>query len=164
VLAIGLFPITVFTFVRQGLLQKKFTKESDTINEIIAGTHPIQEQSSELQVLSIPSQNISEHFSVIVSDIIFIRSADNYVEIFYRDKNKINRKLIRNSMQKIEKSLRSYPQFFRCHKSFLVNLEKVSRVSGNAQGLKLVLNEVEELIPVSRNLTKIIRKRVAVHH
>jgi hypothetical protein len=163
VLVIGLFPVTIFTFIRQSVLQKKFIKESNVINVIINIPLHVPQQY-EASIISIPSQNVNEHFSVTVSEILFIRSADNYVEIFYMEKDKVNRKLIRNLMKQVESNLRAYPQFFRCHKSFLINLEKVSHVSGNAQGLKLTLKGIEELIPVSRNLTKIVRKKIAAYH
>lgn len=161
---IGLFPITVFTFIRQWRLRKKFLTESGEINKIIVAANSQPAQTNEALTVEIPSQNINEHFTAVCSQIIFIRSADNYVEIFYLDKNKVQRKLIRNTMKEMEHRFRVYPQFFRCHKSFLVNLEKVNHVSGNAQGLKLVFKEVDELVPVSRNLTKNIRERIAVYH
>ncbi len=40
----------------------------------------------------------------------------------------------------------------RCHKSYIVNLNKVNRISGNAKGYKLQIDELDFLIPVSRSL------------
>jgi hypothetical protein len=42
----------------------------------------------------------------------------------------------------------------RCHRSYMVNLQKVYRVSGNAQGYKLHLWQVAEPLPVSRGYAK----------
>jgi hypothetical protein len=52
------------------------------------------------------------------------------------------------------------PQFYRCHRTCLVNLYRVYKVSGNAQGYKLHVEGVEELSPVSRSLNEVIREKL----
>jgi DNA-binding LytR/AlgR family response regulator len=47
-----------------------------------------------------------------------------------------------------------YSSFFRCHRAFIVNLDKIEQVEGNAQGYKIKLQGAENLIPVSRNLNR----------
>jgi DNA-binding LytR/AlgR family response regulator len=60
----------------------------------------------------------------------------------------------------MEEQLAAHPAFFRCHRMYLVNLQRVISVSGNAQGLKLQLDGLEEAIPVSRNLTETVREKL----
>jgi DNA-binding LytR/AlgR family response regulator len=60
----------------------------------------------------------------------------------------------------VEEALAPYPQFFRCHRAYIVNLAAVEHVSGNAQGYKLHLKDVAELIPVSRNLNSVLSSKL----
>jgi DNA-binding LytR/AlgR family response regulator len=47
-----------------------------------------------------------------------------------------------------------YSMIYKTHRSYLVNLNYVEHVTGNAQGYKLHLNSHEEKIPVARNSIK----------
>ena len=55
-------------------------------------------------------------------------------------------------MKKAEEALEIWRCFFRCHRAYIINLDKVEHVEGNAQGYKVRLINTEESIPVSRNL------------
>ena len=48
----------------------------------------------------------------------------------------------------------------RCHRSFVVNLDHVIEVGGNAQGLKLHLNMLEDYIPVSRKYIPVVQQNM----
>ena len=56
-------------------------------------------------------------------------------------------------MKKAEETTLPFSGLFRCHRAFIINLDKVTHVEGNAQGYKLRIQDYEELIPVSRNLS-----------
>jgi DNA-binding LytR/AlgR family response regulator len=51
----------------------------------------------------------------------------------------------------MEEKLCSGHDFFRCHRTYIVNTSKIADVSGNAQGLKLEIEKTEFKIPVSRS-------------
>lgn len=107
--------------------------------------------------ITIPSENGKDDFTVLKDDLLYIRSSDNYVEVFYVKNNQVNTKLIRASLKNIADRLITEKDIFRTHKSYVVNLNKVISISGNAQGYKLHLEKIEELIPVSRSLNTIIK-------
>lgn len=56
--------------------------------------------------------------------------------------------------------LARYPALYRCHRSYLVNLIYVEKVSGNALGLKLHLKGYPGEIPVSRSLNHQIEEKI----
>lgn len=160
-LAVGIFPISLLVMQKQMKLEKKFEKKSEEINDLIEKQETLSaSKTTEKTQINIPSQNVNESFSIELTDLIFVKSADNYVEIYFTDKNKLNRKLIRNSMKELEICFQNYPEIFRCHKSYFVNIDQVINSSGNAQGLKLHLKNTDELIPVSRSLTNSTRERL----
>ena len=83
---------------------------------------------------------------------MFFHAQDNYVIIhFIKDLQHV-KEIIRTTLKKIKDDLNEQHNLFHCHKSYIVNLDKVINVSGNAQGLKLHFDSINEIIPVSRQL------------
>ena len=96
------------------------------------------------------SDNKFEKISLQLNEIIMLRSADNYVEIFWEKYGEIKKKLIRQTLQNIEYLLIQHPQIIRCHRTCLFNTNYVSKLNIYPQGYKLKLKYIEEEIPVSR--------------
>ncbi len=97
-------------------------------------------------------------FSMLPSDILYLESADNYVTIYYINKQKIAHYLIRNSLKNLEEYLSEYT-FVRCHRSFIVNFEKVKLVRKEKDGLKLEIDAPAELvIPISKTYSEGVMK------
>lgn len=88
-----------------------------------------------------------------VNQLICFEANDNYVIIYYVDKNNNLKKLMeRFSLKKMEEILLlENVKFERVHKSFLINPNFLVAISGKAQAYKLELNGLENLIPVSRS-------------
>jgi len=105
---------------------------------------------------SIDFETKNVNFSdVEISDVeknfVLAKSDGNYCLICYLNENKeFEKKLVRISLSNIESQLVSN-KIIRCHRSFLVNTRFNLSKKGNAQGYKLKLQFIDELIPVSRN-------------
>lgn len=76
--------------------------------------------------------------------IYYIESADNYVIIHYISANKKEKLMIRNTLKSIEWQFHD-TQLIRCHRSFIVNLNKVQMM--RRQDGEVVLDFGEERIP-----------------
>ena len=96
------------------------------------------------------SENVSENFSLLIADVAFIRSADNYVEIVFRESEVFKKKLIRNTLKNIEVQIRQYSNFLRCHRICIVNIHFVEKLIRDNQNHSLAIRGSNELIPVSR--------------
>jgi DNA-binding LytR/AlgR family response regulator len=96
------------------------------------------------------SENKSESFSIFLNQIILIKSANNYIEIFYLNEKKISKKLIRNTLKNTEELLLKFSTIIRCHRSCLVNKNYIKRVIRGTDGLKLTLFDYPQDIHVSR--------------
>jgi LytTr DNA-binding domain len=91
---------------------------------------------------------------IFQDELFYLNASDNYVEIFCnhtQNTEGVNRIVIRNTLKDIEKQFSNVPQLFRCHKAYIVNIEKVVAVSGNTKGYFLTLELIAEKIPVSRS-------------
>ncbi len=87
-------------------------------------------------------------FSVLVKDLLFIESTDNYVSVFYTLEGKLQRQLLRNTMKNMEGMLKGSP-VIRCHRSFMVNSENVAFVKKAGKKFNLKINSIDKTIPVS---------------
>jgi hypothetical protein len=98
----------------------------------------------------IESENKSESIAVMLSDIILIRSADNYVELVYLENEELKRKLLRNTLKNVENHLNQFPFFLRCHRTTLINTGFIERLFRNYTGVMIKIKGYDIEIPVSR--------------
>ncbi|MFY9152347.1 MAG: LytTR family DNA-binding domain-containing protein [Prolixibacteraceae bacterium] len=111
---------------------------------------PESGQKEELaQSIIFTSENSSENLNLPLTEVVFIKSADNYVEIGFLEGNLFRKKLLRNTLKNIEHQLRPYSNFMRCHRICIVNLHFVEKLNRNYGNHWLKLKGCEERIPIS---------------
>lgn len=89
--------------------------------------------------------------SVKKENLLYLESSDNYVNIYYQHKEKISKFLLRNTMKKMEELFQN-SEIIRCHRSYMVNFEKVKIIRKDKEGLQLELDLPSAIdIPVSRS-------------
>jgi DNA-binding LytR/AlgR family response regulator len=131
-----------------------FTIGNELQPNIEADTNkPILSLSAE-NFITFRGQNKLEVLNILPNQLIYCCAADNYVDFFYLENNKVKRQTQRNTLTNISEVLVPFPFFIKCHRSYLVNLTFVKNVFGNAQGLRIMLQNIETEIPVSRSMTK----------
>jgi DNA-binding LytR/AlgR family response regulator len=102
------------------------------------------------------SEYKTEHFPLLVSEVAFIRSADNYVEIVYVENGLFRKKLLRNTLKEIEIQARPYPDFVRCHRVCIVNTRFIEKLTKGQDNYWITIRGYDEKIPVSRqNILKL---------
>jgi hypothetical protein len=89
-------------------------------------------------------------FSVKKENLLYLESAENYVNICYLNQSKISKYMFRDTLKKIEESFTG-TEIVRCHRCFMVNFDKVKVIRKDKDGLKLELdNPGIRDIPVSK--------------
>lgn len=96
------------------------------------------------------SENNAENLKLLIADVVFIRSADNYVEIVYKEGDSFKKKMIRNTLKNIEQQIKSYSNFIRCHRICIVNTHYIEKLHRNYSTHWLTIIGYSEQIPVSR--------------
>ena len=96
------------------------------------------------------SENNSENFNLLILEVAVIKSADNYVEIIYKEGNSFRKKLIRNTLRNIELQIKPYSNFIRCHRICIINLHYIEKLIRNNNNHWLIIKGYDEQIPVSR--------------
>lgn len=96
------------------------------------------------------SENNNENLVLHIAEIVLVRSADNYVEIVFKEGNAIKRKMIRNTLKNIEQQIKQYSNFLRCHRICIVNMHFVDSLKLINNSYSLIMKDLEDRIPVSR--------------
>lgn len=153
ILSINIIPVSAFVLLHYNLTLRKRLSKAMRVNETLQSKETTSKADTPEVVLH--SENKKEGMSVPLDLLLYIRSVDNYIELSYIDEEGIAKKtLLRYSLAGVEADNKEIPELFRCHKSYIVNRQKIESVSGNAAGYKLRIRDQNEFIPVSRKWNK----------
>jgi len=106
------------------------------------------------------SENSTENLSLTVSDVAFIKSADNYVEIVYKQGEDFKKKLIRNTLKNIEQQTKQFPNLIRCHRTCIINTLHIDKLQRDLNNHWLIIKGYDEQIPVSRQYLLKIKETI----
>lgn len=121
------------------------------VNQINSDLYRYRSTLSENPNLTLTSKNLKEAFTINSDALLYITSADNYVELYWLEEGQIKRSLLRRTLTDVEKELRKQCRFIlRCHNSFIVNIKQIDSISGNSGGYRIMLNRSDFTIPISR--------------
>ncbi|MBN2273564.1 MAG: response regulator transcription factor [Bacteroidales bacterium] len=135
------------------LLHESLTKLSKTISKY--------EKDTDSKHIEIYSENRSEKMNLPLVDLAFIRSADNYIEIVYKEHEQFKKRLIRNTLRNAEEMLSLNPDFIRCHRTCIVNKHLIDKIVHNYTGQKIVIKGYDKEIPVSRQYILLVKEAIS---
>ncbi|MFK7749735.1 MAG: LytTR family transcriptional regulator DNA-binding domain-containing protein [Kordia sp.] len=113
---------------------------------------PTTTASLKQQIIQIASGN--ENYQFEIQHFLFAKVESNYTEIYIHKENEVQKKLLRITLKELETYLQNASNIYKTHRSYLVNLEKITACVGNAQGYQLSLENYAETVPVSRSKLK----------
>jgi len=89
-------------------------------------------------------------FSLKAENLYYLESAENYVSICYQNKGKVSKFLLRDTLKNAEETFAG-TEIIRCHRSYMVNFDKVKVIKKDKDGLRLELDNPSVIdIPVSK--------------
>ena len=136
-----LYALFVFSvLLRQKSKELKEMRDSSVIRDDRAKSNvplPFYDEKGELKV------------TIHKSNLLYIESADNYVYLWYINKETVSRLLIRNTLKTLEYQL-AKTNIMRCHRSYMINLDHVSMIRKEKGNLYAVFDVSDVVdIPVS---------------
>ena len=151
---LAVFPIVVLILLSYIRQLRKYSRLAEELPihtpEPTAGNVTTRQAETPVEaVLTLVADNEKDTLTLPASELLFIESSDNYCTVVYPKNNQLLKPLLRSSLSRLEKQI-DQPRIIRCHRSFVVNLDRVERVTGNAQGYKLHLADSQFQIPVAR--------------
>ena len=108
---------------------KKYQKEAKNLTGKIT-PHP-----ANLALAKLTDENGNAAFETPINNLLFIQAASNYVEVHYLENGNLKKKLIRNTLSKIEQQL-PFDNLKKCHRSYLANLNLIEKF--NSSNLNLI--------------------------
>jgi hypothetical protein len=160
-LAIGIFPVTVGVLIKQNTLQKKYNHQSARFNAELLRNHTpklVIEHSANPHTEEVLEKHVTLHdelgrmaLELHSDNLVALVSADNYVKVQYLENGHPKQLMMRAVLASIEKDLIALPEFQRVHRSWIVNMNKLAHVDGNARGYSLQLEGVAHEVPVARS-------------
>lgn len=148
VLGVAIFP-TVFWVLSDYIYQLKKYSQPIVIQEI--------KDAFAEEKLKLIAENEKDFIELKNKDLMYIESSDNYSTIYFMKDGMSGKILLRSSLTRLESQIAD-ENIVRTHRSFIVNLDHVIKVSGNAQGYKLHLKQTDMLVPVARKFSFLIEK------
>lgn len=154
-LLVGLLPVVAALVLMQGK-----PKAKETSPQVTERAPKLEQtvQDSESIPLTFQPSGAGSSIDLSFSNLIMVEAADNYCKIHFLEAGESRMEMLRIKMKEIETVLAEKSQqepqplpVFRCHRSFLVNGNKVEKITGNSQSYKLKMTVYEELVPVSRS-------------
>lgn len=148
----GIIPVAlIFLFLKNRMLQQNLlsaisaNQELDKIKNLKKEITPKNGTPSPITILS----NTSDTLTLNLPDLLFIEADDNYATVYWKNGVTINKKLLRTNLKSIETQINN-SFAIRCHRSFIVNVNAISNITGNTNGYKLQILDTAYFIPVAR--------------
>lgn len=134
------------------IYEKHFLKKKiGLVNQVNADILKYRDNVPDRSLITVTSSNLKEVFTVEADSLLYISSEDNYAKITWLKEGQVKRNLIRKTLSEVGKELGNQPgQFARCHNGYIVNINRIKSLSGNAAGYKILIDGANEKIPVSR--------------
>jgi hypothetical protein len=111
-------------------------------------------EAPKFQLLLFHDEKGELRLSIQRSSLLYIESADNYVIIWYLNKNTPTRFMLRSTLKALETQL-SEARILRCHRSFMVNSDQIKVIRREKDGISLDLG-IDNIpnIPISKTYSE----------
>lgn len=155
--AVGFFPVLIQVLIRQNALHKRYASGSESINEDLAK----KPWADDGRMVTLKDEDGKEVITCMADQLIALESADNYVKIYLSGNQAEKSIMVRNALGKFELELGDFGHFFRTHRTYLINLDKLEHVDGNARGYTIKLKGLSKQVPVARRRTDAFDQAIA---
>lgn len=120
--------------------EKKNTSSEKNIQSLLENTTKQPDERNRIVV-----KNGSDIRIVPMADVMYIEAYDDYVKIFTKDTYYLKKKTMNYYEQVLDSS-----QFFRTHRSFIINLQELTKIEPLEKNTYVVLLKNGKRIPLSR--------------
>ena len=150
-ITIVIIPLIFGFFIIENNALKRNLQEAIRMNKLLSERNIQEEKGGDAIILS---GDTKESICVLPDNIMYMESSGNYVDVCYREEGNMKHKLLRSTIKQMDEMMEKYGCFVRCHRAYIVNVNKIMNINGNAQGYRLNLEDTQQEIPVSRTYLK----------
>lgn len=151
---VGAIPIFFMVYLNERNLTVRRRKRVKEIKQH-KKRKELQKEKKLNTTVTIYSDNNKESICFNIDKLIYVTSQGNYASFYLqKEDNTLKEEILRVTLAKIDKELEAYTKVIRCHKSYIINTNFVTDISGNARGYLLKSDILDFDIPVSRSFSK----------
>ncbi len=154
-IVIAIIPITGLIIVNRNRMLRSNLKLAERINKKLE-----ENKSIDNKLVHFQSEYAKDNLSIKVNLLVLIRAANNYIEVFWIEGEKLRTQMIRTSLKNAEELLEDYSFIFKCHRSFMVNTHYIDKIEGNVQGYKIHFDNIDFSVPVSKKFAYKLKQLV----
>lgn len=143
---ISIIPTFIFNILLERRFYKKYYFQAMKVNNNIRLLNANLKNNRKLE--------LGNNILCFEHELIYIKAEGNYCKVHYAEESKLKKVMIRNTLKNIETELTEFDNIVRCHKSYIINLNRVVKITGNAKGYSFIVDEFKYPVPVSRTISK----------
>ncbi|MFD2589161.1 LytTR family transcriptional regulator DNA-binding domain-containing protein [Croceitalea marina] len=99
-----------------------------------------------------------------ISEVMYIVSDDNYVDVHLEIKGSREKKVLRSSLKNIESQIvNPFSPIYRCHRKYLINIQYFKVKEINSRSMTISLQRYHDEIPVSKKYAEHINTILQIH-
>lgn len=148
VLASFIFPVYVSILIIEKVIIRHFENQAAVIAGGLAQKNA--EKAPEEEKITLESEKTSGKLEFLLKNLLFVESQGNYCMFYLDTPGGLRKKMLHTTMKSVDNQLSGNKYVVRCHKSFIVNIQRIKNVSGNSRGYELHFGEGVDVVPVSR--------------
>lgn len=107
--------------------------------------------------IELKGENVTDIVIIEQNNLLFVKSVDNYVQIYYHEDGIIQNRILRCTLAGI---LEQASFLWQPHRSYLINPKQNFVLKGNSQKASLSLSGLTERIPVARSAYSKVKIRL----
>jgi len=152
---VGVFPVSLILLYSEHLLSKENKKTASKAVSLIENRKKLSEKKTDTTgLININADVQSDSFSVKSNNLLLVKAEGNYSTFFIENGNGYSKKIARIPFKNVESLLTDYSGFIKCHRSYIINIEKITGADGNARNVTLCIDKEQLKVPVSRSREK----------
>lgn len=155
-LLLSVLPVSVLITINQDRLLRAHLKSAEALNRKLSESN-IQDE----KLVTFSSDYKNDNLSLKMSSLLLIRSANNYIEIFYLQNGVPKSQMVRCSMLNAERTVKDFETTIRCHRMYIVNINHIVKIEGNSQGYRLALDGIEFPVLVSQKYMNAFKRIIS---
>lgn len=160
VIAIGILPYFIATFIKHIYLLKSNLQQAEEMNSRLKSEHAPAEQPVNATgnvIINVPKLLAK----VPLNEFVYAESKGNNLMVQSEKENKLICHTVRCTLNEFSLANKELTQLFRCHRSFIINTQKILQVRGNAAGYTVQLHPQLPEIVVARSNVEAFKKVLA---
>ena len=156
----GIIPIALATLVLRNHMLQENLRSAVMANRELEKIRLMKEDPGHAKsnVVTIYSET-RETLDLALSELLYVEASDNYSTVYWKNAQGVEKKMLRINLKNMESQLDNYFAI-RCHRSFIVNINAIDHVTGNANGYKLGIKDTNFSVPVSRAKGKEVIEKI----